>query len=149
MFHNQAKQKGNLLIMSIIVMVVIGYLSLNLLKVETSNHDTVSKEVLGTQAWFLAHSGAEWGLVQLFPLGQAEADDSICDEKEPLREHFPDMLLDNSGCRTAPQVTCKKTEASYHGETIQYFQIKSTATCGSGINEVTRIQEVWAKGILL
>ena len=64
MYRNQAKQKGNLLIMSVVVMVVVGYLSLNLLKVETSNHDTVSKEVLGTQAWFLAHSGAGWGLVQ-------------------------------------------------------------------------------------
>ncbi|WP_122036563.1 MSHA biogenesis protein MshP [Aliivibrio sp. EL58] len=143
MYHNQAKQKGNLLIMSVVVMVVVGYLSLNLLKVETSNHDTVSKEVLGTQAWFLAHSGAEWGLVQLFPLNQSGANDSICDEHEPLRKHFPDMQLDGSGCRTAPQITCKKTPVN----DIRYFQITSTATCGSGINAVVRVQEVWAKEI--
>ncbi|OCH25208.1 MSHA biogenesis protein MshP [Aliivibrio sp. 1S128] len=143
MYRNQAKQKGNLLIMSIVVMVVIGYLSLNLLKVETSNSDTVSKEVLGTQAWFLAHSGAEWGLVQLFPLGLSGADDSICDGVE----RNPNMALANSGCSHNPSVTCDMTEITYHGETIQYFQIKSRAICGSGINEVMRIQEVWAKEI--
>ena len=143
MYHNQTKQKGNLLIMSVVVMVIVGYLSLNLLKVETSNHDTVSKEVLGTQAWFLAHSGAEWGLVQLFPLGQSGADDSICDGSARV----PDMTLDDSGCRTAPQVICEMTSVSYKGNDIQYFKITSTATCGTGINEVTRVQEVWAKEI--
>lgn len=143
MYRNQAKQKGNLLIMSVVVMVVVGYLSLNLLKVETSNHDTVSKEVLGTQAWFLAHSGAEWGLVQLFPLGQSEADPSICDGN--IRN--PNMQLDNSGCRTAPQVECEQTSIRYQDNDINYFKITSTASCGSGINEVTRVQEVWAKEI--
>lgn len=143
MYHNQAKQKGNLLIMSVVVMVVVGYLSLNLLKVETSNHDTVSKEVLGTQAWFLAHSGAEWGLVQLFPLGMSGADDSICDGS--VRR--PNMQLDGSGCSTTPQVECEQTLVSYRGDDIHYFQITSTASCGSGINKVTRVQEVWAKEI--
>ncbi|MGF1806302.1 MSHA biogenesis protein MshP [Aliivibrio sifiae] len=143
MFHNQTKQKGNLLIMSIVVMVVIGYLSLNLLKVETSNSDTVSKEVLGTQAWFLAHSGAEWGLVQLFPLGVSGAEHSICDGVA----RNPNMTLTNSGCSQNPSVVCEKSTVSYHGETIQYFQIKSTAICGSGANKVMRVQEVWAKEI--
>lgn len=143
MYHNQAKQKGNLLIMSVVVMVVVGYLSLNLLKVETSNHDTVSKEVLGTQAWFLAHSGAEWGLVQLFPLGMSGADDSICDGS--VRR--PNMQLDGSGCRTTPQVKCEQTQVSYQDNDINYFKIISTASCGSGINEVIRVQEVWAKEI--
>ncbi|WP_375321728.1 MSHA biogenesis protein MshP [Aliivibrio logei] len=143
MFHNQTKQKGNLLIMSIVVMVVIGYLSLNLLKVETSNSDTVSKEVLGTQAWFLAHSGAEWGLVQLFPLGQSGVDDAICDGIE----RNPNMALANSGCSHNPSVVCERSEVSYHDEIIQYFKIKSTAICGSGANKMTRVQEVWAKEI--
>lgn len=143
MYHNQAKQKGNLLIMSVVVMVVVGYLSLNLLKVETSNHDTVSKEVLGTQAWFLAHSGAEWGLVQLFPLGQSGADDSICDGN--IRR--PNMQLDGSGCSTTPQVECEQTQVRYQDNDIHYFKIISTASCGSGINEVTRVQEIWAKEI--
>lgn len=144
MYHNQAKQKGNLLIMSVVVMVVVGYLSLNLLKVETSNHDTVSKEVLGTQAWFLAHSGAEWGLVQLFPLGTSGADDSIC---AGSATHQPNIILQNSGCSEAPEVVCNRTAMNYRGNDIQYFQIISTATCGSGINAVTRVQEVWAKEI--
>ena len=144
MYHNQTKQKGNLLIMSVVVMVIVGYLSLNLLKVETSNHDTVSKEVLGTQAWFLAHSGAEWGLVQLFPLGQSGADDSICDGNTT---HRPNMALQNSGCSEVPEVVCNRTAVNYRGNEIQYFQITSSATCGSGINEVTRVQEVWAKEI--
>ena len=143
MYHNQSKQKGNLLIMSVVVMVVVGYLSLNLLNVETSNHDTVSKEVLGTQAWSLAHSGAEWGLVRLFPLNQSGADDSICNGSV----HTPDMELDNSGCRTKPQVKCDMISVNYKGNAIRYFQIISTASCGTGINQVTRVQEVWAKEI--
>ncbi|MDD9197082.1 MSHA biogenesis protein MshP [Aliivibrio sp. S3MY1] len=143
MYHNQAKQKGNLLIMSVVVMVVVGYLSLNLFKVETSNHDTVSKEVLGTQAWFLAHSGAEWGLVQLFPLGISGADDSICDGIA----RYPEMVPKKSGCNTAPAVVCQKLGVSYNNEIIQYFKITSTVVCGTGINQVTRAQEVWAKEI--
>nr|VVV05108.1 hypothetical protein AW0309160_02528 [Aliivibrio wodanis] len=144
MFHNRRKQKGNLLIMSIVVLVAVGYLSLNLLNVETSNHDAVSKEVLGTRAWFLAHSGAEWGLVQLFPLGQSNAETTICNSTP----HSPlNMITANSGCNSAPSVICDEIEVIYHGEAIRYFQITSTATCGSGINQVTRVQEVWAKEV--
>ncbi|OCH20221.1 MSHA biogenesis protein MshP [Aliivibrio logei] len=143
MFHNYAKQSGNILILSVIIMVVVGFLSLNLLKVETSNHDAVSKEVLGTQAWFLAYSGAEWGLVQLFPIGVSGADSSLCDEEI----HRPNMALNNSGCSSEPEVVCVATPVNHLGEVITYFKITSTAVCGSGINQVTRIQEVWAKEI--
>lgn len=143
MYHNQARQKGNLLIMSIVVMVVVGYLSLNLLNVETSNHNTVSKKVLGTQAWFLAHSGAELGLALLFPLGQSGADDSICNGSVGTQN----MQLNGSGCSTAPEVKCTKKTVIYQDEEIHYFNLISTATCGSGVNEVTRVQEVWAKEI--
>lgn len=129
--------------MSVVIMVAVGYLSLNLLKVETSNHDTVSSEILGTQAWLLAHSGAEWGLVQLFPLNQSGADDSICDGNT----YTPNMKPDDSGCRTKPQVKCDMTSVNYKGNAIRYFQIISTANCGTGINQVTRVQEVWAKEI--
>ncbi len=129
--------------MSVVIMVVVGYLSLNLLKVETSNHDTVFKEVLGTQAWFLAHSGAEWGLVQLFPLNQSGADDSICNG---IARH-PEMASEKNGCNTDPSVVCKKLDVSYNNEVIHYFQITSTAVCGTGVNQVTRVQEVWAKEI--
>ena len=129
--------------MSIVIMVVVGYLSLNLLNVETSNHNTVTKKVLGTQAWFLAHSGAEWGLVQLFPLGVSGANNTYCDGSVS----GPDIQLDGSGCSTAPQVKCTKKTVVYHGDEIHYFNLISTAICGSGINKVTRVQEVWAKEI--
>ncbi len=142
MRHNQIKQKGSLLVISVVVMVVVGYLSLNLIKIETNNHATTSSQVLGTQAWFLAHSGIEWGLVQLFPLGQTTADTSICDGNIIRPET---VKITGSGCRTAPQVRCIKTQVNYQGHNIQYFHISSLARCGSGINTVTRVQEVWAK----
>ncbi|MFA1562417.1 MSHA biogenesis protein MshP [Aliivibrio fischeri] len=143
MFPNKRKQEGNLLVMSIVVMVVVGFLSLNLLKVESSNHDTLSKEVLGTQAWFLAHSGAEWGLTQLFPLGISGADTSICNGV--VRR--PNMREDGSGCKQDPEVVCVTNTVNYHSEEVQYFKITSSVTCGSGIDQVTRVQEVWAKEI--
>lgn len=137
------RQKGNLLVVSIVIMVVVGFLSLNLLKIESSNHDSLAKEVLGTQAWFLAHSGAEWGLAQLFPIGLSEADPRICDGAV----HRPNLLAERSGCNTKPEVVCVTNTVNYHSEDIQYFKITSSVTCGSGIDQVTRVQEVWAKEI--
>lgn len=141
MSHNQFKQQGNILILSVIVMVVVGFLSLNLIKVETSNHDTVSKEILGTQAWFLAHSGAELGLVKLFPLDQPM---TSCRAVTTMpNDELNKMVNAEPKCRHLDLSCVEKTAG-----TVTYFQIKSTATCGSGVNTVTRVQEVWAKEAL-
>ncbi|MGL6026592.1 MAG: MSHA biogenesis protein MshP, partial [Vibrio sp.] len=56
MFPKIKKQAGNLYIVAIFVIVVMGFLAAALTRIEWSNQDALSRDVLGTQAWFAAHS---------------------------------------------------------------------------------------------
>lgn len=144
MYHNLKKQRGGMIIIGIVMMLIIAYLALNLLRVEGNNNSAVTKKVIGTQAWFLAHSGVEWGLVQLFPLGSQAADTSYCNGTTNSSNGMANTI---SNCPNDPSVECNATTVTYKEEQITYFHIVSTVTCGSGVNEVTRSQETWAKEI--
>ncbi|MFA0519894.1 MSHA biogenesis protein MshP, partial [Vibrio sp. 10N.222.55.E8] len=45
----------------------------SLVQVQWSNHDTLTRKQLGTQAWLLAHSANEWALTQVYPLSVSPA----------------------------------------------------------------------------
>lgn len=145
MSHNRYKfndrQRGNLLILSMFIVIVVGLLGSSLIKIQTGSNSMVTKDVLGTQAWFMAYSGAESALVDLFPLNEDIANIAICSGEIDVSNV---VEINNSGCNSAPAVTCERQLV----DGISYFRIISTATCGSGVNRVTRAQEVWAKEVL-
>ena len=141
MSHNiYKKQKGNLLVLSIFIIVAVGFLGMNLISVEINNKGAITKEVLGTQAWFLAYSGVEVTLVELFPLNNDGANVSICNDEVDISST---LQLENHGCNSVPIVTCQYQSV----DNRQYFKITSKATCGTGVNRVTRAQEVWVQEV--
>ncbi len=149
MFNNFPKrQSGNVLMVALFVIIVLGLLAANLTRISWSNQDTLAREFLGTQAWFLTHSGNEWAMTQLFPLDGAEDYASIearCTSLDPTTA-APTMVSRNDLPCRAPIIECIAPATSLPNE-LKYFKVMTRATCSSGSKfEVERVQEVWLKG---
>ncbi|MBV1840185.1 type II secretion system protein [Photobacterium ganghwense] len=139
MFSNSPrhKQHGSALIVSLFVIVVMSLLAAAMIRVDWANQDITTKEVLGTRAWFTAHSANEVTLSELFPLNQPP-NTAAC-----TNTHF--APANNFHC--SADVACTLHAVSGAEGTINTFYLVSTATCGSGENQVSRTQEAWAKEI--
>ncbi|MGR2946621.1 MSHA biogenesis protein MshP [Vibrio vulnificus] len=137
MFPNRRKQQGNMLVVAIFVIVVMGFLASSLTRINWSNSDNLTREQLGTQAWLMAHSANEWALTQLYPLGVSASVSSAC---ATIQGDTPSVSV-NSPCRN-PQISCQSI-GTLQGET--FYRLEASAVCGSGIVEVERRQEVWVK----
>ncbi|PMH39885.1 MSHA biogenesis protein MshP [Vibrio sp. 10N.286.49.B3] len=133
------KQRGSLYIVAIFVITVMGFLAMLLGRIQWSNHDALTKEQLGTQAWLLAHSSNEWALTQMYPLGASSAVSSAC--VSIPNSSAPQALLTDIPCHTITLV-CDEF-GTLNEET--FYKLKSTAICGSGKSEVRRNQELWVK----
>ena len=133
------KQQGGALIVSIFVIVVMSVMAAAMIRIDWSSQDVITKEVLGTRAWFTAHSGNEMMLNALFPPGNTEANAAACVTSTAFAP------VNNYNCRAT--VNCTQNTVSRAGSTIATFYLESTATCGSGKLQVTRTQEAWAKDI--
>ena len=144
MFHN--KQKGNVLIVTLFVIIVMGYLAASLMKVTWSNQSGLTREFLGTKAWFTAQSSNDWVLTQFFPLVGSAAVETRCDDIEAERVK-PDSSLFDKAC-TIKAIECQKAgklPGELPGEEVELYVVKSVAVCGSGLSQVQRQQEVWVR----
>lgn len=147
-------QQGNVIVIAIFVIVVMGMLAVNLVRVNWSNQDTLTREFLGTQAWFLAQSGNEWALTQLFPFDSPATSAAIstrCVALSASVSAAAQAMVDNSDLPcSAPTITCEQPAA---GETVpdelQFFIVSTNAKCGSesGYFQVEREHEVWVRGL--
>ncbi len=144
MFRNH--QKGNVLVVVLFVIIVMGYLAASLARVGWSSHSAITKEFLGTKAWFTAQSSNDWVLTQLFPITDPVLVSDIC-EKINDGDRTPESGLFDKGC-SIKEITCgnagslpSDTDA---GDAVLYV-FKSVASCGSGLSEVLRQQEVWVR----
>lgn len=146
MFRNK-KQSGSVLIIAVFVIVVMGMLGLTLTRLEWSTQDTLTREVLGTQAWLLANSGNEWGLTHLYPLDGSSGVSSInsaCSTLNTAASAAASTLV------AATDNRCSKLTISCTAlgqDDLVYFKVTSGAVCGTGQNIVQREQEVWARGL--
>ncbi|WP_299019229.1 MSHA biogenesis protein MshP [uncultured Photobacterium sp.] len=132
------RQQGSALVVAIFVITVMAVMAAALIKINWSQSDTTTREVLGARAWLAANSGIEWGLNRLFPIGDPSAI-GACDNTNPPFANTADF----HDCRIT--VGCKLVDVTYDGETVSQYHLESTGSCGSGIFEVQRIQETWAK----
>lgn len=141
MFYKNAyrKQRGGALIVAIFVIVVMSLMAAAMIRIDWSSQDTTTREVLGTRAWFTAHSGNEMMLNLLFPIGVSGANATVCNSSSAFTP------ANNYNCRAT--VTCTPSSVSRAGSTMTTFYLESTATCGSGALQVTRTQETWAKDL--
>lgn len=144
MFHNQ--QKGNVLIVALFVIIVMGYLAASLMKVTWSNQSGLTREFLGTKAWFSAQSSNDWVLTQFFPLGKSAAVASVCDALKAGTLTIDSGLVDKA-CQidTLDCENAGKLPGEVDGEEVGLYVVKSVAICGSGLSQVQRQQEVWVK----
>ena len=141
MRHSKSSQQGSVLVVAIFVIVVMGFLATSLVQVQWSNHDTLTRKQLGTQAWLLAHSANEWALTQVYPLTVSPAvSTSVSTVCSTLNANQVSSGM--STICTVDQLTCSQIGVL---DDVGFFKIESTAICGSGINQVQRIQEVWVR----
>ncbi|MDH5904099.1 MSHA biogenesis protein MshP [Vibrio splendidus] len=141
MRHRKSSQQGSVLVVAIFVIVVMGFLATSLVQVQWSNHDTLTRKQLGTQAWLLAHSVNEWALTQVYPLTVSPAaSTSVSTVCSNLNSNQVSSGM--STICTVGELTCSQIGTL---DGVGFFKIESTAICGSGINQVQRIQEVWVR----
>ncbi|MGL1558684.1 MSHA biogenesis protein MshP [Vibrio parahaemolyticus] len=142
MFRN--RQQGNVLIVTLFVILVMGYLAASLMKVSWSNQSGVTREFLGTKAWFTAQSSNDWLLTQFFPVNESAAVASVCNGIKG-GSRAPDSGLFDKGCQIT-QLDCQNAGVlTDNGESVGLYVIKSVASCGSGLSQVQRQQEVWVR----
>ncbi|CAM3981989.1 hypothetical protein [Vibrio neonatus] len=159
--NNQASmnsQKGNVYIIAVFIIVVLGMLTLNLTRISWSNQDTLTREVLGKQASMLAQSANEWALTYLFPLDEDDDFTTLSSRCSTLGASAIDAataLVENSAipCR-APIISCETSPSNIPSEMddipeeLKHISISSRAICNSGNTfEVERQQTVWVRGV--
>ncbi|OBS92995.1 MSHA biogenesis protein MshP [Vibrio cyclitrophicus] len=135
------KQGGNILIVVVFVIVVMGFLAESLTRVNWTNSDNLTREQLGTQAWLLAHSANEWALTKVYPLTVSPAvSTSVSAACGNLNSNQVSSGM--STICTVDELTCSQIGTL---DSVGFLKIESTAICGSGVNQVQRIQEVWVR----
>ncbi|MGV2840827.1 MSHA biogenesis protein MshP [Vibrio cyclitrophicus] len=145
MRHRKSSQQGSVLVVAVFVIVVMGFLATSLVQVQWSNHDTLTRKQLGTQAWLLAHSANEWALTQVYPLTVSPAvSTSVSAACGNLNSNQVSSGM--STICTVDELTCSQIGTL---DGVGFFKIESTVICGSGVNQVQRIQEVWVKEVEL
>lgn len=136
-----ASQTGSALVVAIFIITVMSMMAAAMIKINASQAVTTTQEILGTRAWFAAHSGIEISLNKLFPIG----DPNQMLTCEAIPTQIP--LVDFKGCRVT--VTCDQFSANDNTVVSADRRIKlsSTGRCGSGQYQVARQQQVWVKGL--
>ncbi|MGY3568665.1 MSHA biogenesis protein MshP [Vibrio paucivorans] len=146
MFPRRKRQVGNLYIVSVFVLVVMGFLGANLARIEWSNSDSLTRDALGTQAWFAAHSVNELVLTDMYPLNASAAVSTVCASIQGgTYTNAGELVATYPNCGTVT-VECHDVDNnSTDSELDGYYRIESAVVCGTGINQVQRTQEVWVK----
>ncbi|HHC7219983.1 MSHA biogenesis protein MshP [Vibrio parahaemolyticus] len=141
---HRRNSSGNVLIIVLFVIIVMGYLASSLMKVAWSNQSGLTREFLGTKAWFIAQSANEWALTQLYPLSDTNPDvANFC--VNTVSGATPNVTQGTS-CQLRA-MTCSNIGTFNAGtsEAESLFRVQATAICGSGVAQVQRQQEIWVR----
>ena len=140
--HHPRTQKGSLYIVIIFVLVVMGFLASTLSRIQWSNADAYTKDILGTQAWLFAQSVNESSLTILYPLGSATDIAGACDFIMPT----PSFVSGNTFSEKANcQLQMNRCESMGDLAGINYFKLTARVSCGSGKSLVERAEEIWVR----
>lgn len=142
MFRNcspmHSKQQGNVLIVAIFTLIILGGLASTMVRIGWSDGDTHAREVLSAQAWLLTHSANEWALTQFYPL-------------QATSTSFSDICSDTVDGADYTNITDKRCSSvtlgcrSVGSAELTLFIVESTAVCGTNFFQVERRQEVWVR----
>jgi MSHA biogenesis protein MshP len=130
------KQKGSALVIAIFIIVVMTLLGSALVKIISSNAETIAFEVIGTRAYQAAQTGAQKKMSELFPLSPAVG---VC-STNILPDDFSSIQgLEN--CE-AVNVACIE-DATVNG--VTYYTITSTGQCNVAGVSTSRKVEISAR----
>ena len=115
----QNKQAGSVLVIAIFIIVVMSILGSALVRMNSSNAETIAYEVIGTRAYQAAQSGAQFKLRDVFPLSV----ESTCENN--IEEYDFSTIEGLNSCE-AVNVTCSE-DTIVNG--ITYYTISSTGQC--------------------
>ncbi|UUM30915.1 MSHA biogenesis protein MshP [Vibrio japonicus] len=137
------KQTGSLYIVVIFVLVVMGFLAMSLSRIEWSNNDAHTKDIIGLQAALLAHSANELALIELYPFRSSPSAafdvSGACSALSGAVKTIP-SAVDCQGV----QISCEPRGGEL-ADGKRLYVIRSEAICGTGINTMQRSQEVWVR----
>lgn len=160
------KQSGSILIVVIFVIVVMGLLAGTMARLEWSNQDTQSREIMGTRALFMVHSANEWALTQLFPLGKSGSDLSALEQRcnnlqltadpnNSVNKAMATLFSNETEYKNCAikVLTCAphilSAEDSGNDKKYSFFKVHAMAQCGDNqsLFQVERAQDVVVKGV--
>ncbi|MEZ8142650.1 MSHA biogenesis protein MshP [Enterovibrio norvegicus FF-33] len=136
------RQQGSMLIVAVFAITALAALGAALMQITWSQSDTTTREVLGTRAWLAANSGTEMAMARLFPIAK-DADnlpEASC-SAAVITTNFNAAGL--TGCSVS--VTCETVGVA----PLAQYRIESKGECGSAHLNVVRVQESWARELML
>ena len=131
------KQKGSALVLALFIIVIMTLLGTALVRMLSSNAETIVYEVLGTRAYQAAQAGAQRKLSEIFPLDSPSTISCPATNSE-----WDFSAIDGlQGCTV--EVEC--TAISF--EDVTYYTITSTGQCAVANVVTSRIIEVNARSL--
>ncbi|GHE99194.1 hypothetical protein GCM10011501_30930 [Thalassotalea profundi] len=125
---------------AIFVIIVMTLLGTALVRMLSTEAETVAYEVIGTRAFQAAQSGMQWQLQQIFPL---DSSGIACPSANSIKSFA------NSGNHGRGLKNCQaKLQCdSFEHNNITYYQLKSTGICSVGGVETSRTIAVDARSL--
>lgn len=128
------KQRGSTLVIALFVIVVMLVLIVALSRILQSQAQTVTYEVLGTRALFMAQSGIEKSLVELLPLNTSASCSAVSGQ---IATSSQAGLIN---CKA--QISCTEKTVQIQGAPRVLFQLSSVGVCGNSQTQASRTIEI-------
>jgi len=122
-----SKQKGNLIIVSLVIIVALLVLGLALVKVLSGASQQNTIEYYGARAYMAAQSGLESGLTELFPLSSAVQ--SCTEVTKNLT--FQASYLDSCNVKISCGQYIGLPDSSTANGLVNIYYLQSSATCAA------------------
>ncbi|NOH80940.1 MSHA biogenesis protein MshP [Vibrio sp. RE86] len=144
----KSKQYGSMLLIVLFVILVLGYLATSLNLTSWSSRDSTNRGILGTQAWLLSHSANEYVLTVMYPTPTTDNVDAICTGTRlnlngDIRTFIEDQIIESATANC--QLMALECTDRGDLDSRTFYILESTVSCGTGINEVQRSQQVWLR----
>jgi MSHA biogenesis protein MshP len=133
------KQKGSALVIAIFIIVVMTLLGSALVRIISSNAETIAYEVIGTRSYQAAQAGAQRKMSELFPL-LPNPNNGLC---LPAVEYDFSTIVGLENCK-AVNVGCIE-KATVEG--VTYYTITSTGQCRVAGIFTSRKTEISARSL--
>ncbi|TWX70674.1 type II secretory pathway component [Colwellia demingiae] len=131
------KQKGSALALSLFIIVIMTLLGTALVRMLSSNAETIVYEVLGTRAYQAAQTGSQRKLSEIFPR------DSVSAISCPANNSEWDFSVINGLQGCSVEVKC----TSIFFKDVTYYTITSTGQCTVASVVTSRTIEVNARNL--